>query len=128
MSTRITLTLPDNVYRQAEYVAQTTNRPVTEVLAETLALAFPPLHVSPARPAMQREATAFEAMRGNLWKQYPRQYVAIYQGSLIDHDVDEAALVERIEQHYPEAVVLIRQVLPHPPQPLRFRSPRLARP
>ena len=125
MSTQITLTIPDDVYQQAEQIAQTSNRPVTEVLAETLVSAFPPLHVNSNREAMQQEVAAFEAMHPDLWKQYAYQYVAVFQQKVIDYDIDELALVERIDKKYPEAVVLIRQVLPQLPQALVFRSPRL---
>jgi hypothetical protein len=124
MSTQVTLTIPDNIYQQAEYVAQTTNRPVTEVLTETIAKAFPPLDINPDRPAMEREVAAFEAMHASLWSQYPQQYVAIRGGKVIDHDADEATLVERIDSQYPETIILIRQVLPQLPRPLVFRSPR----
>jgi hypothetical protein len=124
MSTQVTLTIPDNIYRQAEYVAKTTNRPISEILTETITLAFPPLHVSQNRQAMQREVAAFEAMHASLWKQHPHQYVAIYQGTVIDYDINELALVERIDKRYPETIVLIRQVLPYLPNPLVFRSPR----
>ena len=128
MSTQVTLTIPDNVYRQAEALAKSTNRPVTEVLKDTLLAAFPPLYTHQDRPAMQREVSAFEAMHPRLWEQYPYQYVAIYQEAVIDHDADELALVERIDEHYPDKIVLIRQVLPQLPKPLVFRSPRLVRP
>ncbi len=128
MSTQITLTIPNNVYRQAVGVAKSTNRQVTEILTETLLSAFPPLHVDADRPTMQREAAAFEAMHPTLWKQYPRQYVALHQGAVVDHDSDELALVQRIDESYPDAVVLIRQVLPRLPQTLVFRSPRFVKP
>lgn len=127
MSTQITLMLPDNIYQQIERVAQSTNRPVSEVLTETIVSAFPPLHVSQDRPAMQREVAAFEAMHAQLWEQFSNQYVAIHQGTVVDHDVNEIALVERIDRNFPTAIVLIRQVLPQPPSPLVFRSPRLVK-
>ena len=44
MSTRIEVTLPDDVYRSAERLAQLTSRPVADVLAETLALSLPALN------------------------------------------------------------------------------------
>ncbi len=52
MSTRITVTLPDEVYRSAERLAQLTRRDVAEVLADTLSLSLPPLSPSrvPVRP------------------------------------------------------------------------------
>ena len=124
MSTQVTLTLPDSVYRQVESMAQATNRPLTEVLSETIHQAFPPLHVHEKRASMQQEVAAFEANHTDLWQQYPHQFVALYQKQVIDHDDDELALVERIEARYPDEVILIRQVLPHRPEPLRFRSPR----
>ncbi len=127
MSTQITLTIPDNVYQQAKGMAQSTNRPLTEILTETILSAFPPLHVNKHRPAMQREVAAFEVMHPSLWKQYPHQYVAIYQGAVIDHDIDQLALLQRVDEGYPEAVVLIRQVLPQLPKTLTFRSPRFVR-
>ena len=125
MSTQVTLTIPDNIYQQAEYVAQTTNRLVTEVLTETIAKAFPPLDINPDRPAMDREIAAFEAMHANLWSQYPQQYVALRGGKVIDHDADEVTVVERIDSQYPETIVLIRQVLPQLPRTLVFRSHRI---
>jgi hypothetical protein len=77
---------------------------------------------------MRREVAAFEALHATLWQQYPHQYVAIYQGAVLDHDVNELALVERLDEQYPGLVILVRQVLPDLPQTLRFRSPHFVRP
>ena len=41
MSTRVTITLPDEVYRRAESLAQVTSREVADVLADALALSLP---------------------------------------------------------------------------------------
>ena len=43
MATTVTLSLPDEVYRQAQHLAQITNRAVTEVLTDTIASGLPPL-------------------------------------------------------------------------------------
>jgi len=40
MSTRVTITLPDEVYRRAESLAQVTSREVADVLADALALSL----------------------------------------------------------------------------------------
>jgi len=61
-----------------------------------------------------------------LWRQYPNQYVAVYQGRLSDHDPDQLALLQRVEEHYLEIPVLIRQVLAEPEEVYTFRSPRVA--
>jgi hypothetical protein len=42
------VTLPDEVYRAAERLAQLTSREVADVLADTLALSLPPLSPQPA--------------------------------------------------------------------------------
>lgn len=68
MSTQVTLTIPDNIYQQAETIAKSTNRPVTEVLTDTILSAFPPLHVDEQRAAMRREVAAFEAMHATFQK------------------------------------------------------------
>ena len=128
MSIQITLTLPDNVYRQVEAAAQTSNRPLADILTETIRHAFPPLHINENRAKMQQEAAAFEANHARLWQMYAHQFIAMHQTQVIDHDPDELALLERIEAQYPNEVVLIRQVLPHPQPPLHFRSPRFVRP
>ena len=43
MTTKITLTLSDEIYQKAEYFAQLTNRNVADVLAQVIALSFSPL-------------------------------------------------------------------------------------
>lgn len=43
MTTQITLTLSDDLYKKAEYFAQLTNRNVADVLAQVIAISFSPL-------------------------------------------------------------------------------------
>jgi hypothetical protein len=43
MSTQVVVTLPDDVYRRAERLAQLTSRGVADILADTIALSLPPL-------------------------------------------------------------------------------------
>jgi hypothetical protein len=88
--------------------------------------AFPTFPVHPQRAAMQREVEAFEAMHAKLWQHYPRQYIALRNGRVIDHDLGEVALLGRIDAAYPDQVVLIRQVSESLPPDLIVRSPRFA--
>ncbi|MDQ4076253.1 MAG: DUF5678 domain-containing protein [Chloroflexota bacterium] len=124
MGVQIHLSVPDKVYQQAAQVAQRTNRSIEDVLTDTLVRAFPPLHVHAKRDQMQQEEAAFEALHPTLLERYPDEYVAIHGGAVVDHDRDEIALVQRLDAHYPQQVVLIRQVRPEGPPPLHFRSPR----
>jgi hypothetical protein len=63
-----------------------------EALADRAIRQF--LH-SESRRLMQREAEAFQRMHAQLLEQYANEYVAIYQEKLIDHDEDQAALLNR---------------------------------
>jgi hypothetical protein len=49
MTTQVTITLPDEVYRDAERLAQQTGRDVTEVIASTLEISLAPLR-QPSQP------------------------------------------------------------------------------
>ncbi|MEM7110951.1 MAG: DUF5678 domain-containing protein [Chloroflexota bacterium] len=86
---------------------------------------------SPTFPAhkrqaeMMQEVQAFEAQHTMLADNYLGQYVAFYQGTLIDHDANHIQLVKRIDAKYPNEIVLIRQVQEKLPQPLRGPTPRL---
>ena len=46
MTTRVMVTLQDDVYRRVERLAQLTSRDVADLLADTITLALPPLAVS----------------------------------------------------------------------------------
>lgn len=84
--------------------------------------AFP---VNAKRARMQREVAAYEAMHPMLVEKYLGQYVAIYQGQLVDHDVDAVSLHHRVTETYPGEVVLRRQVQREATPVLRMWSPKL---
>ncbi|HEX6385412.1 MAG TPA: DUF5678 domain-containing protein [Anaerolineae bacterium] len=127
MGTKVTLTIPDYIYQQAKHVAETNRRPLGDVINEALAQAFPAVHVSPDRPAMEQELAAFRAARQELLAKYEGQYVAVHQGQVVDHDKDRLALVTRVDEAYPGEVVLIKCVTPEPDRIIRVYSPRLVR-
>lgn len=125
MSKQITLTLPDEVYEQFQQTADADQRPLTDLLTDTIVQAAPIFSVDPRRPAMLREQAAYLAMHSLLLEQYEGKFVAIFQGQVVDHDQDELALVRRINRDYPEEVVMVKQVTEEPDRVLHFRSPRL---
>jgi len=51
MSTQVTVTLPDEIYRRATHLARLTHRNVEEVLSETLQLSLAPMAVGDASAA-----------------------------------------------------------------------------
>lgn len=80
------------------------------------------------RRKIQREEDAFRAMHAELLNTHLGQWVAVHRGHLVDSDTDLLALFQRIEQHYAETPVLIRQVTPEPEEIYVFRSPRVDEP
>jgi hypothetical protein len=88
---------------------------------------YPRPYISPQHRQMSTEETAFESMKVDLIARHGGEFVALFQQQVIDHDQDELALLARIDQSYPNEIVLIRQVLETPEPPLLFRAPRLVR-
>lgn len=127
MNVQVTLNLPESVVQHAQVEAIATQRTVEEVLAETLGKIYPAFPIHPQRAQMEQEVAAFEAMHTDLWAQYPYEYVAVYGGQIIDHDKDQLALLKRVKEQLPTSIVMIDQVLPTIPPPLRIRSPRLVK-
>lgn len=125
MSKQVTLNLPDAVYQQIKTASQETSQPIDEIVANAIRQVFPELDTHEDRSAMQAEVAAFEALHAQLWHQYPHQFVAIYHGDVVDHDVDEVALIQRLDKEYADKTILVRQVRSKLPEVLSFRSPRL---
>lgn len=125
MTKQITLTLPDEVYEQIQQTADADQRSIADVLTDTIVQATPVFSVDPRRPAMLREQEAYRSMHSDLLRKYEGDFVAVYHGVVVDHDADELALSMRVRQQQPDAVILIRQVLPQVERVLHFRSPRL---
>lgn len=80
---------------------------------------------SETQRAMQQEAEAFRRLHADLLATIPGQYAAIFQGQLVDHDLDQLALFQRTEARFPGMPVLIRQVGPEVEQMIMVRSPRI---
>lgn len=124
MGIQVTLDVPENIYREVAQLAQETQRTVDQVLEEIVIRSFPAFYVDPDQDKMQREVDAFEAMHAELWEKYPNEYVAVYQGQVIDHDMDEMVLIDRIRAIYPDEVIMVDKVLPQLQREIVFRSPR----
>lgn len=129
MSQSITITLPDHVYRRVQNLAREAQRDVTELVAERVVDSFAgyTFPVDPNRPKMLRERAAYEALHTSLLRDYLGQYVAIYQGQLIDADPDVMVLDERVRNKYPDEVIMITKVEQETQRTIHFRSPRIIR-
>ncbi len=148
MGQSITVTLSDTLMDGLQRVATLRHEDLNQVVEDLLAQALPAslariqteeqtTEAVNGQPNQQEltngksarnidpEVAAYYVLHPMLWKMYPHQYVALYQGKLVDHDPDSFALSLRIYQHYPNQFVLIRQVEEQAETILRIRSPRL---
>lgn len=127
MDVQVTVSIPQYVYQQAHRLAEREKRSVDEVLNEALVVAFPTVHVHPQRAQMEAELAAFEEQKPQLLAQHEGRYVAMRTGKVIDNDADKLKLAMRIEERFPNDVVLIKMVTTEPDRELIMRSPRLIR-
>lgn len=111
MSSGVQLTISQQLYDRARQVALSQHKDITDVVEEVLDQGLPEPAVDGRR---EREKAAFHRLHHSLLEQFPGEYVAIYEGRLIDHDGDRVALLERIEATHPDVFVLIRPVKPEP--------------
>lgn len=127
MEEKATLTIPTELYERIERLAAVREESVAYVLEEALALVENRSRDWEVSEAMRREEAAYRAMHAELYEKYAGQYVAVFQGKLVDVDPDEMALYFRIDERFPDDVVLMKQVREVPEPVLHFRSPRFYR-
>lgn len=125
MSTEVLLIVPDEVYDQVEEAANKAARNVADLLLETITHTFAPPPIDPKRVQMNRNVAAYHALHPQLAKNYLGQYVAIYQGRLVDHDADAIVLLQRVRAKYSGQVVLRRKVEPVAEREITVRHPRI---
>jgi hypothetical protein len=73
MSTQVTVTLPDEVYRRAAWLAQLAHRDVADLLADTLARALPPLEAGATAPPLVETLTDAEILALTVLEMEPAQ-------------------------------------------------------
>lgn len=135
MNTEITLTIPERLYRRVQKLARWQRTGVTDTLDKAISLAeanierqaFPAVYVHPRRAEMEKEQATFWAMQEELLAQHKGEFVAVFQGKVVDHDPDQDRLVARIDERYPDEIVLIKQVTGEPDRVIYMRSPRFVK-
>lgn len=116
MTYHVEIPLPDHLYQQLGQWANARQQKIGEVIAEAIAdyLVDTLLQESLPDSEIAPEREAFLRLHPDLWEKYPGEYAAVCGGKLVDHDADKIALLQRIEQQYPEQFVLVRQVREEP--------------
>ncbi len=119
-----TVTIPQKLYERIRLVAKNQHRELSEVAAAVLEEGLPLLESQLTEPDWQREKDTFHQLHPDLWREYPGAYVAIHGGKLVDVDQDRVALLKRVDEQFPQEIVLIRQVKEEPEIVYEHRSLR----
>lgn len=127
MTRQLTITIADDIYQKAQTLAQSRQVGIHELIETHVAQTLPVLPFVPTRdPLVEREREAYVSLHPVLLDKHADEYVAIYQGQLVDHDSDKLALFERIDVRFPEEFVLIRKVEAEPEKVYTFHSTRFS--
>lgn len=118
---RIRISPPFDLPEGSEVVVVATGRRSAETAVSNT------FYTHPNRADMLQEQAAYQAMLPELLNVYKDQYIAMYHGEVIDHDTDRITLITRLDESYPDEIVLIKQVITEPDRILRMPSPRLVR-
>jgi hypothetical protein len=106
------------VRQQAESQRKTANDLITEWVSEKGGEAG----VTETSEAFAREIAAFEALKPALLKQYPEQYVAIYQEQVVGHGNNRLALVKEVYNLFGEVPCFVEKVSLDPLRRVRITS------
>ena len=87
---------------------------------------YQPFYQDPRQPQMEKEVAAFAAQHSTLVAHYLGQFVAMRQAQVIDHDLDQRALIHRVRSTAPDQVILFRRVEASLPRDLVVHSVRFA--
>ena len=123
MTIDVTVSIPDEMYRHAERLARLREQTVAEVLLNSIVL--PEVEEESEDVDVAREEAAFKRLHPMLRGKYFGQYVAIYQGELIDHDADQVALFLRTKEKHPNQFIWIAPVREEPIETFYIRPSRL---
>lgn len=133
MYTNVTIKIARDLFERAKLIARQRNQDVSEVLVESIRLdevedeaaIYPGFSVAETA-VMAREEKAFHELHPQLKEKHFQEYVAIFEGQLVDHDPDLEQILKRTKQKYPDRFIWIAPVQKNPEEVFHFRSPRLA--
>lgn len=102
----VTLAINDHTVRELEQAARHHETSIDEI-AEQAIRTYLRLE---AKRILAGEVQAFTDIHAELVAQYLRDYVALRHGKVVDFDKSQLDLVLRVEERFPDEIILIRQV------------------
>ena len=135
------LNLKDSDYSALARAAQQRNQSI-EVVAQAVLTGFLGTPRQSLKPRPRTQATSPGALRrakihveAEAWRNLPvvvrlnygNDFVAVYDGQVVDHDADRLVLYRRVREQFGREPVLITPANSPSPREFRLRSPRLER-
>lgn len=127
MAEQITISVSNKIYKRIAELASKKEQAVSDLVNEVVEQAFvePEAPAHPKRAQMQKEVEAYKKLHPELVKSYLGQYVAIFDGQLIDFDSNPETLFMRVNESHPNKIVLQRRVQEEAETTIHFRSPKI---
>ena len=107
---------------QLEQLAEQPAQPVEKVLETAVASYLDELQ----RVEIHAETQAYWDLHQELVELYLNQYVAIYQGEVVDHDPNVSQLEQRVRRRFERLPVLIAPIKSQIKYEIRWRGGRIA--
>lgn len=109
--------------KSVEQWAKETRRPAEKVLETAVQVYFDDMEAE----AIRSETETFWLLHEELLRIYPNQYIALYQGAVVDHDQELVPLEKRIRERFGLLPVLIAPIN-SPPRELKWLGGRIDTP
>lgn len=117
-----TVQLPSDLYeavrKRAAVQQKTAEALVVEWVSEKVSETDEPTTME----VFEREIAAFKALKTQLLEQYPEQYVAIYQGQVVQVGDNRLALVKQVYDQFGEVPCYVEKVTAEPLRRVRVPS------
>ncbi len=118
---RAQITIPEETYTRLARAAHAQQLAVEELAEKIIREHLRAIE----RKEMEREMEAYAAQHAQILEKYGGEYIAMYQGKIVDHDKDELELVLRIDERFPTEIVFMTQVNTHVFETYIIRSPQV---
>lgn len=117
-----TVQIPQDLYDAVNRRAKTQRKSADDLVVEWVSEKVGETETAEAEKAFKQEIAAFVALKSELLKQYPGQYVAIYRGQVVGNGDSRLALVKEVYNQFGEVPCYVEKVTLEPPRRVRIPS------
>lgn len=117
------LTLPHDLTETLVAQSRREARPIDDIVSEAVEQYLE----AKWRAKLDEELAAYVKLHADLVHTHFGAWVAIHDGTVVDHDQDRVALYRRVRQHYGRVPVLVCEVTAEPVEEIWVRTPSTGR-